>query len=198
LAEPVYTIGCSTHTIDHFLNLLITHHVAALADVRSVPYSARNAQFNRDALLYALSRKNIEYIYLGNELGARSQDAHCYHDGKVQYDRLAATLLFQQGLGQVAQTRIKCPTAIMCAEKDPLQCHRTILVARKLVEQGIPVIHILADGTTETHEQVMSRLLQKLHIPEDDLFRSKQEALDEAYRRQGEAIAYATPSEETE
>jgi len=83
----------------------------------------------------------------------------------------------------------------MCAEKDPLLCHRTILVARKLAEDGVPVIHILADGSVETHEQVLSRLLDMLDIPEDDLFRSREEASEDAYRIQGETIAYSGPAE---
>jgi hypothetical protein len=83
----------------------------------------------------------------------------------------------------------------MCAEKDPLECHRMILISRHLVEQGVPVAHILSDGQLEPHEQAMSRLLRLLHIGENDLFRPREDALREAYRERGEAIAYEAEGE---
>jgi len=195
LADAVYTIGCSTHSIEHFLMLLTKHKISAVADVRSVPYSRLHPQFNREALEDALKGSGIEYVFLGRELGARSDDPRCYENGKVRYERLAATELFRDGLNRVRRGMLKHRIALMCAEKDPLLCHRTILVARKLAEDGVPVIHILADGSVETHEQVLSRLLDMLDIPENDLFRSREEASEDAYRIQGEAIAYSGPSE---
>lgn len=196
MPDAVYTIGCSTHAIDYFVQLLKKHDITAVVDIRSVPYSRLHPQFNREPLCLALKQAEIEYVYLGKELGARSEDPHCYENGKVKYERIAATGLFRQGLSRIERGLQSHRIVLMCAEKDPIQCHRTILLARKLVEDGVRVIHILADGTAETHETVLSRLLQKLDIPEYDLFRSRQEALEDAYRIQGEAIAYSTPSED--
>jgi uncharacterized protein (DUF488 family) len=80
--------------------------------------------------------------------------------------------------------------ALMCAEKDPLECHRTILVTRYLDALQIAVEHILEDGNLESHGKALSRLLRQLHLPEQDLFRSCEEVIEEAYRIQGERIAY--------
>ena len=80
---------------------------------------------------------------------------------------------------------------MMCAEKEPLDCHRTILVARELEERGIPVSHILEDGSVEEHSTAISRLRRQLQIPERDMFRSDQELLEEAYATQSQRIAYA-------
>jgi uncharacterized protein (DUF488 family) len=80
--------------------------------------------------------------------------------------------------------------ALMCAEKDPLECHRTILVTRYLDALQIAVEHILEDGNLESHGKALSRLLRQLHLPEQDLFRSREEVIEEAYRIQGERIAY--------
>ena len=195
MTNPIYTVGCSTHTLEHFLDLLKQHAIETLADVRSTPYSRLNFQFNRESLANAVRREGIEYAYFGKELGARSDDARCYVNGKAVYDRIAATPLFQSGLQRLREDYGGVRVALMCAEKDPIQCHRTILVARKLVEAGVPVIHILEDGKTETHDEALSRLLAALDIPEYDLFRTRDEAIADAYRIQGDAIAYAEPAD---
>lgn len=191
----IYTVGHSTHPIAHFIALLRQHGIAAIADVRSSPYSRRNSQYNRETLREVLNDAGIGYVFLGEELGARSEDPTCYRDEKVDYDLLAETSLFRDGLLRLKSEQEKHRIALMCAEKEPLHCHRTILVARKLIEGGMSVLHILADGSLETHDHVLLRLLDKLNIPVDDLFRSREEAINEAYRIQGEEIAYSIRNE---
>jgi uncharacterized protein (DUF488 family) len=83
----------------------------------------------------------------------------------------------------------------MCAEKEPLDCHRTILVARELTVRGIEVRHILEDGALESHYDTVARLREKLRLPECDLFRSPEEVIEDAYRMQGERIAYENEEE---
>jgi len=103
---------------------------------------------------------------------------------------LAQTALFREGLDRVEEGMKQYQIAIMCAEKDPLACHRTILVARHLRTRGIEVDHILENGALESHEAAIARLFEQLRLPEDDMFRSKQELLEEGYRAQGERIAF--------
>jgi uncharacterized protein (DUF488 family) len=188
---PVFTIGHSTHSQEHFMTLLREHGITALCDVRSKPYSRMNPQFNRDILEKVLPEQGIAYRFLGKELGARSDDPNCYEGGKVQYWRLAQTDLFKHGLRRVCRgVRDRFRIALMCAEKEPLECHRTILVARHLAALGIPVAHIHADGHIESHDAALSRLTRILHLPEQDMFHSQEELTAEAYRRQEERIAY--------
>ena len=167
------------------------HSITAICDVRSAPYSRMNPHFNRELLLDTLRKHGIKYVFLGEELGARSNDPTCYRNGKVQYELLSKTTLFREGLERVKDGSKKYRIALMCAEKDPLQCHRTILVARNLVEQGTPVQHILFDGKIENQEQTMERLLNALKMTSSDLFRSRDEIIRDAYRKQGDAIAYS-------
>lgn len=188
--HPVFTIGHSTHSAEAFLALLRQHGVEALADVRSSPFSRFNPQFNREALEQSLKANGIRYVILGKELGARSEDRSCYLDGRVQYARLAQTPLFQSGLDRVLQGAAKYRVALMCAEKEPLECHRTLLVAKALAVRGQPVLHIHADGHLETHEAAMERLLDVTGLPKEDLFRSKEELLAEALARQEQQVAY--------
>ena len=188
--HPIYTIGHSTHSAEAFLALLRQHGVEAVADVRSSPFSRFNPQFNREPLEQFLKANGIRYVFLGKELGARSEDRSCYLDGRVQYARLAQTALFQSGLDRVLQGAAKYRVALMCAEKEPLECHRTLLVAKALAARGHPVLHIHADGHLETHEAAMERLLDVTGVPKSDLFRSRQELLAEAMARQEQQVAY--------
>lgn len=191
MQNTVFTIGHSTHPQERFIALLRQHGVTALCDVRSKPYSRMNPQFNREDLENALLEQGIQYRFLGKELGARSDDPHCYEGGKVQYGRLAETDLFKLGLKRVVRgVKDGFRIAVMCAEKEPLECHRTILVARHLAAAGVPIAHILADGRIESHDAALSRLARMVNLPEHDMFHSREELLADAYRRQEERIAY--------
>jgi uncharacterized protein (DUF488 family) len=186
----VYTIGHSKHTLDEFAGLLKQHGVTALADVRSAPFSRFNPQFNKDVLARELKARGIKYVFLGRELGARSDDRSCYENGRVQYARLARTELFRQGIERVRRGAGEHRIALMCAEKEPLECHRTLLVARALDEQGVEVMHILGDGRLESHREAMERLLEVTGLPRDDLFRSQAELIAEALKRQEDKVAH--------
>jgi uncharacterized protein (DUF488 family) len=186
----VLTIGHSTHELDVFLQLLFTHQVTAIADVRSSPYSRLNSQFGREPLKYKLHKSGIAYVFLGKELGARPEDPECYKEGKVQYRLLAKTESFREGLQRLIEGAQKCRIALLCAERDPLKCHRALLIARELEALSIPVTHILADGSLETHRQAVLRLLDMWKMYGGELFRTNDELIDDAYRRQEHRVAY--------
>jgi uncharacterized protein (DUF488 family) len=186
----VLTIGHSNHPIDEFLELLHSHDVTAVADVRSAPYSQYQPQFNREALAAELKRRGIAYSFMGKELGGRPADRACYQNGRVQYDRVAATASFRSGLDRIqAEAKIH-RIILLCAEREPLECHRTLLVAPELEKTGISVVHVLAGGETETHSDAMSRLLEICRLPEEDLFRSRAEMIEEARYIQQERVAF--------
>ena len=190
MEETLFTVGHSTHPRDRFIALLARHGITALCDVRSKPYSRMNPQFNKDEFRLALKEAGIRYVFLGEELGARTSDRTCYQEGRVQYDRLARTESFHHGLGRVQEGMKKYRIALMCAEKDPLECHRTILVGREFTRMGVVVQHIHADGSLESQDEMMRRLIKGLGLAESDMFRSRDDVLEDAYRIQGERIAY--------
>lgn len=195
----IFTIGHSTLSIGQFIANLQRHGVTALGDVRSTPYSRFNPQYKRQNLQKALDDVGIRYVFLGAELGARSEDESCYVDDRVQYHLLAQTELFRTGLTRVIEGAKEFCVALMCAEKDPLDCHRTILVARELEKLGHDIEHILADGSIESHEHAVSRLINKLVLKEgnNDMFRSDKTLQDKAYDDQGARIAYVRNSPST-
>ena len=178
----LYTVGHSNHPIDKFLDLLTGNGISAIADVRSQPFSRRFPQFNKERLAASLSACGIAYVFLGQELGARSHDESCYEDGQVQYQRLAATPLFKHGIDRVLTGAGKFRVALMCAEKEPLDCHRTLLISRALEQRGASITHILADGSVETQAQTMTRLTRiTKHADVDAACRLREQKI--AYKR---------------
>jgi uncharacterized protein (DUF488 family) len=194
MTDAVFTIGHSTQPIERFIGLLKQHEITAVGDVRSRPYSRMNPQFNREALKERLREAEIKYVFLGKELGARSEDRSCYCNGQVQYDLLARTTLFKSGIKRVIDGSRDFRIALMCAEKEPLDCHRTILVARELATSEIAIRHILYDGSVETHQDALGRLVSMLRIPNADMFREPTSVLEDAYNRRARDIAYREES----
>lgn len=140
--ETLYTIGHSTHDTETFIGLLNRHGVTAVGNIRSSPYSKYNPQFNRETIRDALRLHRIAYVYLGKELGPRSSDPSCYENGKVKYERIAQTELFQEGLRRLTEGMKRYRIALMCSEKDPMTCHRTILVCRHIRTEALQIAHI--------------------------------------------------------
>jgi uncharacterized protein (DUF488 family) len=190
MANEVFTVGHSTHSIEKFLSILLSNRIQVVADVRSSPFSKFSPQFSRGILQDSLKSSGIRYVFLGKELGARSEDPACYVADKVQYDRLAKTALFQSGLNRIVEGANTYRIAMMCAEKDPLDCHRTILVARELLKRGLSITHILENGSIESHTDSISRLITSLGMSLDDMFISKDEIIEQAYNKQANRIAY--------
>jgi uncharacterized protein (DUF488 family) len=176
--------------MEKFLHLLESNGVTAIADVRSSPFSRHNPQFNKDNVAYELKRRGIAYVFVGKELGARSDDPSCYEGGKVRYDRLAQTSIFKAGIDRVLSGAQKYRIALMCAEKEPLDCHRTLLVSRALEQHAASIVHILSDGSTEAQPQAMSRLLDLVGLPQVDMFRSHRELVTAACELREQKIAY--------
>ena len=187
--HELFTIGHSTQSWEQYFALLLRHRIEAIGDVRSSPYSPRFPQYNREILDRALRAANIRYVFLGDELGARRAERDCYVEGVARYDRIARTAAFRAGLKRVQTGVARFRLALMCAEKDPLECHRTILVCRQF-RNDMDIRHILGDGSLETHIDAETRLMAEEKIPGEDLFAPREELIAKAYDRRGGKIAY--------
>jgi len=149
----IFTIGHSNHPAEHFLSLLSRHGITALADVRTTPYSRFNPQFRREALAALLQAAGIAYVFLGEELGGKRKG--------VTHAEIARSEPFRRGLERLREGAARYRVAFMCAEREPLDCHRTILVARYLKSPDLAIRHILADGSIEEHDSVERRLVEQ-------------------------------------
>jgi uncharacterized protein (DUF488 family) len=215
-----FTIGHSNHAIETFIELLHQHQVTALADVRSSPYSRRFPQFNQSALKAALKTANIAYVSLGDNLGARPRDRNCYVDGMARYDLIANTEAFKIGLNRLIQGSEKYQISLMCAEQDPVVCHRAILICPHLKNAGLEIHHIHKNGDLETNEDLENRVLKQNNLykslaelqnpvkqlslfdlqPTQTLEKplSRAELVEKAYQLQSEKVAYTETTDDDE
>ena len=166
----IFTIGHSNHSSERFLALLRGAGITAVADVRSIPRSRRWPQFSGGRIERWLADAGIAYVFLGAELGGRPDDPALLRDGHPDYDLMAATPLFRAGLDRVLEGAGRYRIALMCAEREPLDCHRFLLVSRRLHERGVDLCHILADGSIEPQGTTERRLLQQTGVAVDSLF----------------------------
>lgn len=194
----IYTVGHSVHSIEAFIGLLKAAGVTAIADVRSAPYSRYQPQFNRESLSDSLHEADIEYVFLGDELGGRSAHESDFENGRVVYERLKQRPEFVLGLKRLILGSQKYELAIMCTEKEPLDCHRTLLVSQALAEQNVKITHIHSDSSLELHDAAIQRLLKMHKMEEEDLFRSYEDQVSDAILRQEHKIAYSSKNPNTD
>lgn len=163
-ARPLLTIGHSNHPIEHFLALLARHRVETVADVRSRPYSRFVPQYRKEALAGLLADAGIGYLFLGAQLG-----------GKPPRGEVAAALLdypariqepgFQDGIAQLLAAVQQARVALLCRERDPIECHRLHLICRYLAPERLDIRHILPDGSVEPQSATERRLLAGADAP---------------------------------
>ncbi len=178
--KPIRTIGHSNHPIERFVALLKAGGVERLVDVRSMPWSRRFPQFGRERLAGSLAEAGIAYGWEGEALGGKPKAGGSYDD-------LAARPEFKDAIGRLIAGRADTSLCLMCAEKEPLDCHRTVLVSRRLAERGIPVEHLLADGTVRPHVDVEDALLKKIGSGAD-LFEDRAAQLARAWQARERAM----------
>jgi hypothetical protein len=165
LSGRLFTIGHSNHELPRFCELLRAAGVAAVADVRSSPYSQRLPQYNQSELRHALEAGGVAYLFFGHELGGRPRDRSVYdRDGRVDYRRVRATAQFREGLDRLIAELRQRSVALMCAEDDPLDCHRGLMIAPELVERGVCPRHVLRDGSLESTSDFEDRLLRETKV----------------------------------
>lgn len=188
----IYSVGHSNHPLARLVQLLQIARATMVIDVRSQPYSQRFPQFNRPELVEGLQSYEIAYAFFGNYLGGRPHSARLYdHEGRVDYERVRATTMFQEGLDRLCEALDEFTVAMLCSEEDPMNCHRGLMIAPALVERGIVPAHLRGDGTIESTAEFEDRLLTETGVGAgmlDGLFaplvsgEDRRQLLAEAYR----------------
>ena len=197
----IYTIGHSNHSVEKFIQLLDMHRINCVCDVRSIPYSRYIEQYNREEFKEILQQHAITYLYFGEELGARREEKHLLTDGKVDFEKVSNDPKFLKGIERI-ETGIKkgYRIALMCTEKEPIRCHRAILVSRNIYQRGMEVLHILSDGTLIDHQKIEYELVEK-YFPNHNqlcLFQSVDpvDYVKKAYIKANKEIGYQEEREE--
>jgi uncharacterized protein (DUF488 family) len=151
----IFTIGHSNHPIERFIGLLQQATIEMLVDVRSVPASRFCPQFRREPLARALAAAGVGYRWRGDALGGKPRDRTLWRDGAPDYAAIAGQPQFERAIEELVSEARKTRLAIMCAERAPLECHRTLLLGPALERRGAALRHILADGTIAAHRAVL-------------------------------------------
>ena len=193
--NTLFTIGYSSFSAEEFIGVLHSHNIKAVVDVRSQPYSKFHPDYNKQSLPSVLRENGIQYVFLGKELGARRDEPACYKNGRVIYPLVMEAKGFKDGVKRLLTGIEKMRVTLMCAEKDPITCHRTILICRYLMSHEIDIKHILPKGKVELQADAENRLLKLWNLDELELFSSRNEQLRKAYAKQGEKIAFVEQNE---
>ena len=193
--NAVFTIGHSSLESEAFLRLLGKHRIELVIDVRSQPSSGRFPHFNGAALEKALESAGMAYLFLGEELGGRPNDPDVYgSDGVVDYRARRKSYAFNAGLERVEREVENRRAALMCAEDDPIECHRFLMICPELAAREIGPQHLRKDGSVETQEAAEDRLLRATGFADlaaNTLFPgARTEALEKALELQARKCAF--------
>ena len=188
----IYTIGHSNREADEFVQILNHFRIKLVADVRSQPFSRYCPQFNKNIIQQKLIHSGIQYLFLGKELGARPEHKDYYINSKVSFDKLKSSISFKKGISRLLDEAEKKNIAIMCSEKEPINCHRSILISRFLEEEGIEVKHIINEAEILDRFNFEEKLLEKFKIQKTlfDTESSRKTNINEAYKKQEQIISY--------
>ncbi|PUB13717.1 DUF488 domain-containing protein [Yoonia sediminilitoris] len=189
----IFTIGYSGQEVEGFVKLLSENGVDVVCDVRSTPFSHYKPDFSRGPFRQHLNAANIKYAFFGDQLGARPKDRSCYVSGQATYDRIARTDFFNEGLNRLRLGARKLNLALVCSEKDPIECHRAVLVCYNLPDLRNSISHIHTDGAVEDQAQFEQRLVKFHGLTPPPLLQRPGDwdaAVVEAYKKQAAGIAY--------
>lgn len=183
----LFTIGHSNHPIARFLALIEDAGATAVADVRSQPVSRRFPWFSASRLAGHLDHHGMSYLPMGDTLGGRPREPRLFRDGVADYEAMARTPEFHTGVDRVMEAMKSARVCLMCAEREPLDCHRCLLVAPALAARGLNIGHIMSDGRIVPHAEIEEQLLAAAG---EDLFGDRNARLADAYRRRAAAVAF--------
>jgi uncharacterized protein (DUF488 family) len=189
----LFTIGYSGLDMPGFVALLRASAIDVVCDVRSTPYSTYKPDFTRGPFRGHLNAADIKYVFLGGLLGARPRDRSCYVDGQATYERIARTADFAAGLDRVRKGVRSLNLALVCSERDPIECHRAVLVCHHLGDLHDRTTHVHTDGATEDHAAFEARLVAVHGLTPPPLLAAPGDwevAVTAAYERQSAAIAF--------
>lgn len=201
--SSIFTIGHSNLELTAFLAVLTGHGIETLCDVRSLPRSSRFPQFNREPLEAGLTSARIQYEFLGEALGGRPADPSVYHeDGRVNYAARRRAPDFAAGIERAIALSKNRVVAMTCAEEDPLQCHRFLMICPALIERGVLPLHVRRGGAIESQRDAEDRLLDShgfSDVTSTALFASGRDAaLLDAINLQAKEFAFRASLESVE
>ena len=183
--RPILSLGTSNLSWPDFQQRLERHGVDVAIDVRARPFS-RHSHFCQPAFKARLNHIGLSYIHLPELGGLDRGDQRTFAEA-AQHPAV------QTALEMVRHIATRGQPVLICAEGDALTCHRCLMLAPALERTGAKVTHILPDGSLEDHSATEARMMRKLRLPEQDLWKGKDELLAAAYLKQERRIRKTKP-----
>jgi uncharacterized protein (DUF488 family) len=196
----IYTIGHSNYAVEKLIHMLKHYNINCVVDIRGIPYSKYNIQYNKETIAETLKEAGFLYIYMAKEFAANRENKRSYNkEGYSDFEKVITEMEFLNGIERLKKGCEKgYRIALLGAMQDPIRCHRSILVGRALSNEGFNVKHILDDYTVATQKMIEENLLNKFfsnrnQMTIDNLLGvslNEAEMIKEGYRLANKEIGY--------
>ena len=191
VVNELYTIGYAGFCIQDFIDLLKYKKIQVVIDIRSIPYSKHFSEYNKENLQAFLKGYDIYYRNYAKEFGAQQENKDYYsEEGFLDFKEFSLSESFKSGINKLKTIMEKDYVfVLMCSEKDPFECHRSIMVSRSFEKSVYRVNHLLLNGDVITQEKIEDRLLDK-YFPNKQLSLFGTDTLAQAYRKRNFEIGH--------
>lgn len=201
--NSIYTIGYSGFSIEQFISILNRYEIKCVIDVRSNPISNHYIEYNKEILEKTLAKSDILYRNYAVQFGARQENQRYFTDGYLDFTKFVKSDMFLDGVKKInAGINQNYSFVLMCAEKDPITCHRCIMIGRTFYEDGYKVNNILSNGSIELQSQSEQRLLNyyfpnrnQISLFDDGL--NEKEMIAISYQLRNKEIGYRLSEKES-
>lgn len=159
----IYTLGHSNYPFDEFIEILKKYNINCVVDIRAIPYSKYNTQYNKEFFQANLKRLGYTYIYMADEFGAKRKNRESYNDGGyADFEKVILEDDFKKGVERLKIGSNKgYKIVLLGAMQEPIRCPRAILVGKELIKEGFDVNHIMHEGNLKTQKYLEELLLEK-------------------------------------
>lgn len=196
----IYTLGHSNYSFDKLIEILKKYKINCVVDIRAIPYSKYNTQYNKELFQKNLKNLGYTYIYMADEFGAKRKTRESYNDeGYADFEKVILEDDFKKG---VQRLKVGCDKGykivLLAAMQDPIRCPRAILVGRQLVKEGFNVKHIMHEGDLKSQNDLEELLLEKYFDQRNQLTidallgnsMSRDDMINESYKLANKEIGY--------
>ena len=196
----IYALGHSNYPFDKFIEILKKYNINCVVDIRAIPYSKYNTQYNKEFFQSTLKKLGYTYIYMADEFGAKRKTRESYNsEGYADFEKVIFEDSFKKGIERL---KIGCKKGyrivLLGAMQDAIRCPRAILVGRQLIKEGFNVKYIMHEGDLKSQTDLEELLLEKYfdhrnQLTIDSLLgndMSEDKMIDECYKLANKEIGY--------
>ena len=196
----IYTLGHSNYPFDQFIDILKKYDINCVVDIRAIPYSKYNTQYNKEFFQSTLKKLGYTYIYMADEFGAKRKTRQSYNqEGYADFEKVILEDDFKKGIERLKTGCSKgYKIVLLGAMQEPIRCPRTILIGKQLIKEGFCVKHIMHEGDLKSQNDLEELLLEKYFNHRNQLTidtllgndMSRDDMITESYKLANKEIGY--------